>query len=256
MIYRSIDPTLCQETTTNKQVFSQILYLISGHENPSVSGSDDDGREDSASKEKPKEAPCNVHTLIRRERRAKARIKTLQKSLRLSKRKNKIQEEKIEHLSTALKETRTLLYERNTHITHLQKTIQQLEQTIEVLNIELTDVSKQIEQDLEKHEEEITELEAQICHLQEKCQTEVISSMTASSQKHEFTTNVRALYYSLLSMRVPPRQMKSVVKNVISNLVPSVNVDELRLPGRGNLVLLICVVMKCLQLVMFIKLLC
>ena len=51
MIYRSIDPTLCQETTTNKQAYSQILYLISGHENPSVSGSDDDGKEDSASKE-------------------------------------------------------------------------------------------------------------------------------------------------------------------------------------------------------------
>ena len=174
--------------------------------------------------------------------------------MRLSKRENKIQEEKIEHLSTALKETRTLLYEKNTHdhITHLQKTIQ-LEQTIEILNIELTDVSKQIEQDLEKYEEEITELEAQICHLQEKCQTEVIST-TASSQKHEFTANVRALYYSLLSIRVPPRQIKSVVKNVISNLVPSVNVDELCL--RGNLVLLICVVMKCLQSVMFIKLLC
>ena len=63
---------------------------------------------------------------------------------------------------------------RNAHITHLQKTIQQLEQTIDVLNIELADVSQQIEQDLEKHEEEITELEAQICYLQEKCQSEVI----------------------------------------------------------------------------------
>ena len=73
----------------------------------------------------------------------------------------------------------------------------QLELTIEVLNIELTDVSKQIEKDLEKYEEETTELEAQICHLQEKSQTEVISLTTASSQKHEFTTNVRALYYYL-----------------------------------------------------------
>ena len=73
----------------------------------------------------------------------------------------------------------------------------QLNQTIEVLNIELADVSQQY---LEKHEEEITELKAQISHLQEKCQFEVMSSMTAASQKHDFTTNVRALYYSLLSM--------------------------------------------------------
>ena len=142
MIYRSIDPTLCQETTSNKQAYSKIQNLICGHKNPSTSGSDDDSKEDSASKETPRDALCNVRTLVRRERRAKARIKTLQKSLRLSKRKNKIQEEKIEHLSTALKETRMLLCERNAHITHLQKTIQQLEQTIEVLNIELADVSQ------------------------------------------------------------------------------------------------------------------
>ena len=101
MIYRSIDPTLCKETTSNKQAYSKILNLICGHENPSASGSDDDGKEDSASKETPKDVSCNVHTLVRRERRAKARIKTLQKSLRLSKRKNKIQEEKTEHLSIA-----------------------------------------------------------------------------------------------------------------------------------------------------------
>ena len=119
MIYRSIDPTLCQETTANKQAYSQILYISNKTWKPSVSGSEYDGKEDSGSKEKPKEASCNVCTLIRRERRAKARIKTLQKSLRDSKRKNKIQEEKIEHLSAALKETRTLLYESYTHITHL-----------------------------------------------------------------------------------------------------------------------------------------
>ena len=34
-------------------------------------------------------------------------------------------------------------------------------------------------------------------------------------------------------MRVPPGQIKSVVKSVISNLVPSVNVAELRLPGKS-----------------------
>jgi hypothetical protein len=121
MIYRSIDPSLCQETTSNKQAYSKIQNLICGHENPTVSGSDDDVKEDSASKETPKDAPCNVRTLVRRKRRAKARIKTLRKSLRFSKRKNKMQEEKIEHLSTALKETRMLLCERNAHITNNKK---------------------------------------------------------------------------------------------------------------------------------------
>ena len=233
MIYRSIDPSLRQETTSNKQAYSKIQNLICRYEKATVSGSDnDDDREDSASNEISKDIQRTVRTLVRRERRGKARIKILQKSLRLSKKNSRIKEEKIEHLSAALKETRMLLCKRNAHITHLQKTIQQLEQTVEVLNIELADSNQQAKQELEKHEEKITELEAQFCHLQEKCQSEVITS-TTTSQKHAFTTNVRALYYSLLSMRVPPRQIKSVVKNVISNLVPSVNVGEFHLPGKS-----------------------
>ena len=130
-----------------------------------------------------------------------------------------------------------ILCERNAEITHLKKTIRQLEQTVEVLNIELDDINEHTKEELEKHEHDIMELEAQIHHLQEKCQSEVLASTltTTTSQRHAFTTSVRALYYSLLSMRVPPGQNKSVVKNVISNLLPSVsvNVDKLHLPGKS-----------------------
>lgn len=115
----------------------------------------------------------------------------------------------------------------------MQKTIQQLEQAFEVLNTELDNINQQAEEELEKHENEIVELEDQGRHLQEKCQSKTLDFSTTTSQKHVFTTNVRTLYYSLLSLRIPPRQIKSVVKNVISNLLPSVNVDELCLPGKS-----------------------
>ena len=93
----------------------------------------------------------------------------------------------------------------------LQKTIQNLEQTVELLDIELAYTNQQTEEEFEKHETEIAELETQICQLQEKCQCEVLGSTITSSQKHASTTNIRALHYSLLSMCVPPGQIKSVV---------------------------------------------
>ena len=172
MIYRSIDPRLRQETTTNKQAYIRVQNLISKYKKQSISGSDDDNdEEDSSSNEVSNVTPnnpCTIRTVVRRERRAKARIKALQQSLRQSKKKNNIQEEKIEQLSAALKETRTLVCERNAQITHLQKTIQQLEQAIEVLHTELDEINQQAEEELEKHEDEIIELEDQIHHLQKK----------------------------------------------------------------------------------------
>ena len=123
-----------------------------------------------------------------------------------------------------------LFHEKNSQVKHLKKTIKDLEQAVERFDIDLADINQQTE----KHETEIAELESQIHQLrQSDSEVPSLSSTTTSSQKHAYTTNVRALYYSLLSICVPPGQIKSVVKNVISNMVPSANVDELRLPGKS-----------------------
>ena len=44
---------------------------------------------------------------------------------------------------------------------------------------------------------------------------------------------MRELYYSLLSLRIPPAQIKSVVQNVLQHMQPSLNVDKLRLHGNS-----------------------
>ena len=199
--------------------------LISGDEKPSSadhseredSGSDDeiaqDAQHDSLSL-------CSaLRNALRRERRAKARIGKLCKSLKLFKRRDKTKEEKIERLTAALEETANVLHERNVQIRQLQGTIQTLEQTID-LDAELA------EQTNTEYEKLIAELETQ---LQQECEPEAISTLSSRT----YTTNVRALFYSLLSMRIPPRQIKTVVRNVISNLLPSVDAEKLRLPGKS-----------------------
>ena len=51
--------------------------------------------------------------------------------------------------------------------------------------------------------------------------------------KRKYNANIRELYYSLLAMRIPPGQIKTMVTNVISCLNLSVDVNALRLPGKS-----------------------
>ena len=51
--------------------------------------------------------------------------------------------------------------------------------------------------------------------------------------KRNYNANIRELYYSLLAMRIPPDQIKTVVTNAISCLNPSVDVNALHLPRKS-----------------------
>ena len=81
----------------------------------------------------------------------------------------------------------------------------------------------------EKHNDEVEDLATQIKQLQERDKSNISSTFSSRT----YTSNVRALYYSLLSMRLSPAQIKTVVRNVICHLVPSMKVDKLRLPGKS-----------------------
>ena len=111
MIYRSINPSLCQSTTGNKDAYAKVQHLISN-----CSGSKDDSQSDaegdSSDEESSKQSHFAVHNVKRREKRAKARIEGLQKSLNYFKRVNKAQQEKIKTLSAALEDGRSLIRER------------------------------------------------------------------------------------------------------------------------------------------------
>ena len=48
----------------------------------------------------------------------------------------------------------------------------------------------------------------------------------------KYSSSVRELYYTLLSLKLPPAKIKSVVY-VIKSLLPDINADNLRLPGKS-----------------------
>ena len=49
----------------------------------------------------------------------------------------------------------------------------------------------------------------------------------------QYTSTIRKLYYSLLAERVPPGKIRDIVKSVLEIMVPSIEVDDLQLPGRS-----------------------
>ena len=67
--------------------------------------------------------------------------------------------------------------------------------------------------------------------IHDACQKKQIDSEETYSSR-AYTSNVRALYYSLLALRLPPTVIKPAVKNVIADLFPSVS-EEIRLPGKA-----------------------
>ena len=162
----------------------------------------------------------------RREARARTRIKSLQCSLKSFKRTDKGKNKRIEVLQTALDDTRNLVSERNSQIRELKKEIQQHKQTIDSLICEKEELYEQLDGELAKYHAEVASLQEQLNNVSK------INSLSTFS-KRQYNTNIRELYYSLLAMRVPPAQIKTVVTNVISYLNPSVDIDILRLPGKS-----------------------
>lgn len=134
----------------------------------------------------------------------------MQKSLKSLKRLNKGLQENVETLSAALDDSRNTIRERNAEIRKLRSSLRGHEVTIDLLQDELAQVHELSNNELVKHNDEIEDLVTQLKELQER------SSNTPTFTSRAYTTNVRALYYSLLSMCLPPAQIKSIVINVIS----------------------------------------
>ena len=132
----------------------------------------------------------------------------------------------IENLSAGLTSARSLINDRNIQVKNLSRAVKNHELTIDILEEELHCVRQQTDKEHEMHEAEIADLVTQIKQLQEKSTLSTFSSRT-------YTTNVRELYYSLLSLRLPPAQIKTVVRNVLCHLLPSLETDALRLPGKA-----------------------
>ena len=165
----------------------------------------------------------------RREKRAKTTIKRLRKSLQQVKRVNRRYREANETLLGTLEETRGLVKDKNKEIKRLKRAVGNLEQMVDVLEDELRELRKDNDKEHNEHEAEILDLSQQIQELQQKDKSQSLSTFSSRT----YTANVRELYYALLAMRLPPGQIKAVVRNVITHLVPHVDSGKLRLPGKS-----------------------
>ena len=153
----------------------------------------------------------------------------------------KKKDERILNLDSCLEETKSCFLEERKKSSLLQKKVLSLEQSLDMLECGTEDLHCELEQ----NESEIASLCQQI---HDACQKKQIDSEETYSSR-AYTSNVRALYYSLLALRLPPTVIKPAVKNVIAHLFPSVS-EEIRLPGKSCT----CVARKCQLLIEFIKL--
>ena len=138
-----------------------------------------------------------------REKRVKEKLKRL--------------EEKVHSLTTAINEYQKLLSERNSEINHLKSVVKQLKLENDILRYDL---------DEKKYENKatISELKEELEKCQQNTQLQTFSSGT-------YNPNTRELYYSLLSLCIPPAQIKPIVQNVLKYMLSSLNGNKLRLPG-------------------------
>ena len=221
-IYRSIDPELLQTTASHKDAYAKVQDMVGRHSDTkskaklknSETCADNNGR-------------FAIQNVKRREKRAKTKMAHLQRSLNSLRKMNKAQGVKVDNLTAALESVQCLVHERNIEIKHLQSVVRNHELTIDLLEDELVQMRKQTDQRHAQYESEITDLISQINQLEST--PEKLSTFSSRT----YNSNVRELYYSLLAMKIPPAQIKTVISNVICHLVPSIQTDDLRLPGKS-----------------------
>lgn len=80
-----------------------------------------------------------------------------------------------------------------------------------------------IEEYIQELETKVRELELQSHTLHTPFLTE-----TRTGSGHQYSTIVRQLYYALLVERIPPKNIKGIVQNVLQSMVPSADIDSLQ----------------------------
>ena len=213
-IYRSIDLEIRQNTKNNLDAYKMVNKIIN-------EGSSAVDQENEVSQSQVHYNGRHDHFVKQYREKQEEQSK---KSLEQLKIVNKRQQEQIESFSCALEVTRRLVMEKNKFINNLEKAVKRLEIEVDTLEDELRELKRENEDECSKYEAEISSQE-----LQQTATCQVLSTFSSRA----YTKNVRQLYYSLLAMRLPPRQIEAVVKNVIMYLVPHMDTKKLRLPQKS-----------------------
>jgi hypothetical protein len=100
---------------------------------------------------------------------------------------------------------------------------------------------EELTEDFVYYEEEILEENHHLSELVESLNSELITLSSANisdenfqtKDGHVYTQPVRELYYSLLSMQIPPARISSIIKSVLKSFLPSLEIDKLSLPAES-----------------------
>ena len=77
----------------------------------------------------------------------------------------------------------------------------------------------------------ITEMEKELNELEDSEQNQHSIIKTKSGTK--YLNSVRELYYSLLTMGITPDKINEIIRSVISNLCPNIDITNLKLPQKS-----------------------
>jgi len=118
---------------------------------------------------------------LRREERAKARIKYLQDAQKSFKRTIKAKNDRIEVLKVALEDTRKLVSERNSEARELKRRTHELDQTVDSLISERDELCEQLDGELAKHRAEVMSLQEQLSGMNKIANLSTFSKRTYNS---------------------------------------------------------------------------
>ena len=143
--------------------------------------------------------------------------------------KQKLTEEKQQHRQTyKQKQELTQVVEAQKATLQIYKSkLGEMKQRIK----ELTETMQEMEVDAE---EAIEEIQSEYSEQVEELHTQLEASANVTiktKEKNQYNPRTRALYYKLLSRRIPPGQIKDTIQDVVATLVPSAEVSKLELPS-------------------------
>ena len=168
--------------------------------------------------------------------------------------------EKVSEHQKSLQEMKIQMEEARTELIHTRHALSDITKKLQVAIKQRDCAHKQVEKSHQKLETVITDsihYEEEILAKNEdlsdliKCLKSEISTLSATSVSvsncvgdskfcfqtkdggRVYTTAVRELYYTLLAMQLPPSKIATTIKSILKSFLPSLDVDNLKLPGES-----------------------
>ena len=185
------------------------------------------------------------HNVDQREKRAKEKFHRLHKENAKSQKCTQKAEKRLEKAHKALDDITNQLHETKAVAKEAKAAKMMLVKEYEEKLCDVNALLELKELDVEELKEQLHALEETVAEMQEQYEAlveekeelkaqsvENVSTCTSQNpiiktkQGKEYHPAIRKLYYELLSKRIPPGNVASIIRSAVTNLVPSVNPED------------------------------